>query len=253
MRQLALAVLLLAGAPALAQSRVIVIDPGHGGTDPGGTGNGQREKDVVLDVARRLADLLAWDAANGAGWKALSTRDDDTFVSLSARAAYANSQGADRFVSIHSNAFGDESANGTETFSYSEGTASAALRDLVQAEMLAAWGLRDRGAKTANYAVLRETAMPAVLHELGFITNDVDVAKLASATARQQAAEAHLRALQRHYDLAPRLPDDLPADGLAAAEPEGSSGCAAVGPAGAAPPLALLSLALLLLLVRRRV
>jgi MYXO-CTERM domain-containing protein len=80
----------------------------------------------------------------------------------------------------------------------------------VQAEMIAAWGLTNRGNKTANFAVLRETAAPAVLHELAFITNAKDAAKLGSATERQKAAEAHLRALQRHYNLAPYIPGAMP-------------------------------------------
>lgn len=219
----ALLVLVVLGAPGLAAAqRRIVIDPGHGGTDPGGTGNGLQEKNIVLDVSSRFKSLLDADTADtrgGGSWTALRTRTSDVFVSLSARASYSNNQGADRFMSIHSNAFSSASANGTETFSYAEGTTGAALRNLVQAEMIAAWGLTNRGNKTANFAVLRDTAAPAVLHELAFITNATDAAKLGSATERQKAAVAHLRAIQRHYGLSPYLPS------LAAAAPsEGSAG-----------------------------
>jgi MYXO-CTERM domain-containing protein len=209
MIRLALILTLLAASSAGAQTRIIVIDAGHGGADPGGVGNGKQEKDIVLDVSKRFRDLLVadtQDTAGGGSWKALMTRDSDVAVGLSARAAYANAQGADRFMSIHSNAFADPSAHGTETFSYTEGGQSAPLRNLVQDEMIKAWGLTNRGNKTANFAVLRETSMPAVLHELAFITNTTDVLKLASATERQKAAEAHLKAIQRHYGLAPYLP-----------------------------------------------
>ncbi|HEY5927636.1 MAG TPA: N-acetylmuramoyl-L-alanine amidase, partial [Kofleriaceae bacterium] len=120
--------------------------------------------------------------------------------------AYSNNQGADRFMSIHSNAFSDAGANGTETFSYSASGTASALRNLVQDEMIKAWGLTNRGNKTANFAVLRDTAAPAELHELAFITNTNDAAKLASMTERQKAAEAHLRAIQRHYNIAPYVP-----------------------------------------------
>lgn len=197
-------------APASAQSRTIVVDPGHGGTDPGGAGSSLVEKDIVLDVGLRLRDLLQTDDADVAGggdWRVLMTRSTDTFIPLAGRAAYANANGADRFMSIHANAFSDPAANGTETFAAAEGGVSAALRDVVQEEMLAAWRLRDRGVKTASFVVLTETAMPAELHELGFVTNATDAQRLASSADRQSAAVAHLRAIQRHFGLAPYLPD----------------------------------------------
>lgn len=196
------AVLALASTSILAQR--IVIDPGHGGSDPGGTGTGMEEKEVVLDTGLRFRDLLQADTADehgGGSWSVSLTRDTDIFVSLAARSAYANSISADRFMSIHANAFGTASANGTETFSYLATGTSANLRNLVQEEMISAWGLTDRGSKTAGFSVLVNTAMPAELHELGFITNVTDASKLASSAARQDAAMAHLRALQRHYGL----------------------------------------------------
>jgi MYXO-CTERM domain-containing protein len=250
--------------PTLAAAQTkIVIDPGHGGSDPGGVGSGLQEKNIVLDVSTRFRNLLNADSS-------------DVFVSLSARAAYSNNNGAARFMSIHSNAFSTASANGTETFSYSEGGTGAALRNLVQAEMIAAWGLTNRGNKTANFAVLRDTAAPAVLHELGFITNAGDAAKLGSATERQKAAVAHLRAIQRHYGIAPYLPSlsaTAPADEAAEAvdpqrgegdvdgelagvdadseaEGESAAGCSVgAGASGASSALLLLGLATVL---RRR-
>ncbi|MDQ3370131.1 MAG: N-acetylmuramoyl-L-alanine amidase [Myxococcota bacterium] len=200
------------GGDAAAQ-RKIVIDPGHGGTDPGGTGTGMQEKVIVLDVSKRFEALLKADTAdNGGGgtWTALLTRSNDTFVSLAGRSSYSNNQGADRFMSIHANAFGDPSANGIETFSIAATGTGSLLRNLVQQEMVAAWGLTNRGNKVANFAVLRDTAAPAVLHELAFITNATDAAKLGSATERQKAAVAHLRAIQRHYNLAPYVPGTQP-------------------------------------------
>jgi MYXO-CTERM domain-containing protein len=205
----ALLIALFVALPSVASAQKIVIDAGHGGTDPGGVGTGLQEKNIVLDVSNRFKALLDADTADTAGggkWTSLMTRSTDVFVSLAGRSAYSNNQGADRFMSIHSNAFSNTTANGTETFSYAEGGTSAALRNLVQAEMIAAWKLTNRGNKVGNYAVLRETAAPAVLHELAFITNANDAAKLASAAERQKAAEAHLRAIQRHYNLAPYIP-----------------------------------------------
>lgn len=198
---------LLITAPALAQ--VIVIDPGHGGGDPGGTGLGLEEKSIVLDTSERFRDLLqadTEDTTGGGSWTTYLTRDSDQFIELAARSAYANSLDADRFLSVHANAFGTASANGTETFSYSATGTGANLRNLIQEEMVSAWQLTDRGNKTGNFSVLRNTAMPAELHELGFVTNSVDAEKLGDADARQQAALAHLHGLQRHYGLAAHTP-----------------------------------------------
>ncbi len=261
--------LVLLPSLAAAQTR-IVIDPGHGGSDPGGVGNGLQEKNIVLDVGTRFRNLLNADSADtrgGGNWTALMTRSTDVFVSLSGRAAYSNSQGAARFMSIHSNAFSSTAANGTETFSFSEGTTGAALRNLVQAEMIAQWGTTNRGNKTANFAVLRDTAAPAVLHELAFITNAADAAKLGSSTRRQQAAVAHLRAIQRHYGLTPFLPasavsvpDELLAEELPTASEgeggeelgDGEEGAGCSTSAGSSGTLTVLVLIGLVAFARRR-
>ncbi len=199
--RLLLLLILFTGLTTSSHAQSIVVDPGHGGNDSGGTGTGMEEKDIVLDTSLRFLELLrASGAQGGRNWSAEITRDTDVFISLAARSSYANSIDADRFMSIHANAFGDPQANGTETFSANEGTTSAELRDLVQEEMITEWGLRDRGGKTANFSVLVNTSMPATLSELGFVTNPGDAALLASLEARQRAAEAHLRALDRHFE-----------------------------------------------------
>jgi len=197
-----------AAAPFGSPYRV-VIDPGHGGSDPGAVANGLVEKELNLEVALRLRDLLDLDTADqlgGGEWDVRLTRVADVSVSLAARVALANSWPADRFVSIHHNAFSSSAANGTETFSFSNGTTSAGLRDRVQEELLLGLNLADRGSKTANFYVLRETTMPAALSEGGFLTSPIDAAVLASPAAWQASAEAHLFALQRHFNLAPYLP-----------------------------------------------
>lgn len=196
-------------APALGGPLRVVIDPGHGGTDPGAAANGLVEKELNLEVGFRLRDLLLLDTQDtlgGGEWEVRMTRTSDATVSLAERVAIANTWPADRFVSIHHNAFSSSAANGTETFSFSSGTPAASLRDRVQEELLLALGLADRGPKTANFYVLRETQMPAVLSEGGFLTSPIDAAVLASPVAWQASAEAHLFALQRHFGLAPYLP-----------------------------------------------
>lgn len=189
-RPFALVVLLLWTFPLSAQ--VIVLDPGHGGSDPGAVGCSLEEEDVVLDIARRTRDLLRRE-----GLTVYMTREDDRSVGLSTRARFANDRGATRFVSIHANSNAGTPATGTETFVYT--SASSASRDLgrrVQDEMLAAWGLRNRGLKSANFAVLRRTSMPASLSETAFINNcGADASRLRDPAQRQRMAEAHFRAI----------------------------------------------------------
>jgi len=180
----------------------VCVDAGHGGSDPGAVGNGLLEKDVNLDVALRLADYLfidSADLASGGAWDVLLTRVDDSDVSLLQRVTVANAFGAESFVSIHANAFTDPAANGTETFAFSEGTTAASLRDRVHGRMLEAWGLTDRGTKTAGFYVLLNTSMPASLSEMGFVTNAGDALLLGDAKSRRLMARAHLFALQEHH------------------------------------------------------
>lgn len=193
----------------------VVIDPGHGGTDPGAIGNGIVEKEINLEVALKLRDLLVLDTGDsggGAAWDVLMTRTDDASVSLGGRTSLANSWPADYFVSIHHNAFSSSAANGTESFSFSEGTTSAFVRDNLQSELLSAHGLFDRGSKTANFFVLRETVMPAALTEAGFLSSPVDAAVLSAPGSSDRAAEAHLFALQRSVGVAPYLPSSGPSN-----------------------------------------
>lgn len=151
----------------------IVVDPGHGGKDSGATGNGLAEKDISLDIAQRLKDKLMGYA------EVTLTREDDTFVSLSERAALANTTGADLFVSIHVNAGG---GTGFEGYVYNK--ASAANQDLAlaiykeTAAFYAANGFAGRGLKKANFTVLSKTKMPAILLENLFIDRPEDAAKL---------------------------------------------------------------------------
>jgi len=181
----------------------ITIDAGHGGSDPGATAQGYQEKDLTLDISLRLRELLVADRGL---WDVQMTRSTDATVSLAARTSMANAWPADRFVSIHINSFSSSSANGLETYSYQEGSTAARLRDRIQDECVKAWRLTDRGSKTANFYVLRETSMPATLSELGFITSPVDIQLLSDPQARQQIAAAHLYALQFHFGVSFNLP-----------------------------------------------
>jgi len=113
--------------PHTAMAQKICIDPGHGGGDSGAAACGLLEKDINLDTSLRLRSLL-----QGAGYTVIMTRDTDVFIELIDRSAYANAQGADRFTSIHANAF-DGTVSGIETFAHtSAGSTSLDLRDKIQ-------------------------------------------------------------------------------------------------------------------------
>ncbi|OLN24141.1 cell wall hydrolase [Domibacillus antri] len=185
-------------ADSRLSGQTIIIDPGHGGSDPGAISFGLREKDVVLTTGLKVNNLLKQTPFN-----VKMTRSTDTFVSLSARPAFAVRNGGDVFVSIHANA-ASASATGTETFYYSAATNpytadSRLLATKIQNRMIAAWNLRNRGVKTGNFAVLRENNMPAALAELGFITNKSDNDKLKSDYWLTSASKAIYYGILDYY------------------------------------------------------
>ena len=164
----------------------IVIDPGHGGKDPGAIGpNELQEKDVVLSVAFKVRDLL-----ESYGYTVILTRTTDVYLSLQERCDIANNNDADLFISIHNNSFSDPSANGTETFSYLPNDEGGQVAKVMQSKLIAALGLRNRGHKTSDFYVLRNTNMPAVLTELAFISNPKEEALLKTDEFQTKAAKA---------------------------------------------------------------
>jgi N-acetylmuramoyl-L-alanine amidase len=193
-----------------ADAAKICIDPGHGGSDPGAVGGGYEEADVVLDIGIRLKNWLnkdTQDSGGGGSWNVIMTRQSDVTVSLGGRTSYANNNSANRFMSIHANGFSNTSANGIETFCYPSGSSSSYdLRNKVYQEAVAAWPLTQRGTKSENFYVLRNTNMPAELHETAFITNSTDRSYLTSSTQRDIQAKSEMWAVQRHYGLAKYTP-----------------------------------------------
>jgi N-acetylmuramoyl-L-alanine amidase len=216
----------------------IVIDPGHGGHDTGTIGpNGLLEKDLVLDVSKRLGKLL--EARLGAD--VLFTRRDDTFIPLETRTSIANQEQADLFVSVHANSSHDPDARGVETYylnftSSPEALEVAArenaasdksiheLQDLVKKIALKekieesrefasdiqqslhtglaakAPGMRDRGVKKAPFVVLIGANMPSILAEISFISNPGDERRLKNSDYRQRIAESLFRGISRYVN-----------------------------------------------------
>jgi len=197
---------LLLASPAAAQVK-ICIDAGHGGNDPGAVGNSLQEKDVNLTTALAFRDWANADTSDGGGggsWNVLMTRDTDVYVSLSGRASYANSNGADYFLSIHANAGG---GNGTETYAYASGGNADAMAHKVNEEVVAHLGTNDRGVKYASFTVLTNTSMPADLNELAFLDVWSGNAEILSDPANlDDVGLAHLHGIQRHIGLSAYTP-----------------------------------------------
>lgn len=167
--------------------KTICIDPGHGGKDPGATGGGVQEKAVALNVAKKISAFLEVQ-----GCTVMLTRETDVFIELSDRARMANAAKADLFVSIHCNSVeGNARATGMEVYHYTHASeASKHAARAIYDKLLPVSGLRGRGVKADNFAVLRETKMPAVLIELGFISNPDDCRKLTDSAWQDDAAQA---------------------------------------------------------------
>jgi len=182
--------------PAL-RAHVVAIDAGHGGRDPGAIGpTGLYEKEVVLDVALRVRELLV-----RSGVRVIMTRETDTFVELADRSRLAKAQGATAFVSIHANASTRPSASGSETYYLTP--QSLVLAQMMQEELGKIPGLANRGVRTANFQVLRENDVPAVLVEVAYLSNVDEEARLRAAAFRQRLAEAVARAVHRFLVIYP--------------------------------------------------
>ncbi len=173
--------------------RVVVIDPGHGGGDPGAVGiGGIQEKEIVMDISRQVATILEQN-----GVQAVMSRQDDREIELAPRVQLANRVNADIFVSIHANAIdmSRPDVNGIETYYYASGER---LAQTIHNSLLQGTGARDRRVRQSRFYVLRHTSMPAVLLEVGFVTGAEDAPRLANAAYRTQLAQAIARGVLQY-------------------------------------------------------
>ena len=169
---------------------VVVIDPGHGGRDPGAVGiGGIQEKVINTTISNRVRQRL-----QEAGLTVLMTREGDQWVDLDARAQFANRARADAFVSIHANAISmaRPEVNGLETYYLASGER---LARSIHNSVLRNTDMRDRGVRQARFYVLRHTTMPAVLVETGFVTGAEDAARFRNPTAVNQIADGIARGI----------------------------------------------------------
>ena len=169
----------------------VVLDPGHGGKDPGAVNSrGQREKNIVLPVALAAARQL-----RSRGVDVTLTRHDDSFIELNERAAIANRLGADLFVSLHADSARNRSARGfTVYIARSAAPAAGAVAKII-ARRLSHVNANSRGVRRASYRVLVRTSCPAVLVELGYLSNRADAANLSDRGHRLRLSKAVCEAI----------------------------------------------------------
>lgn len=186
---------------------VVGIDPGHGGKDPGASGNGIVEKSWVLDMAKRVGKHLV------DGWNCIVkyTRTGDKFIDVTERGRIAERMGVKAFISLHNNAFDKASANGFETFRYSSGKAhdrslQNAVHDSIM-RFLRGHGITDRGKKSKNLGVLRTSNnIPSILIEYLFLTNKKEASLLNQASFKDGLAKATAEGVAAYLKLSKKTP-----------------------------------------------
>ena len=199
----------------------IMIDPGHGGYDPGAIGQlGTKEKDIVLPISLKVGYLLQYNNID-----VLYTRTSDCVPwpsdlkkDLKYRTDIANNTKVNYFISIHTNASENLSANGTETFIVGFGGEAEKLAKAVQNELINTIKLRNRGIKKDNLYVLRETNMPAILVELAFISNLIEEKLLQNDEFQEKCAIAIAKGICKYLGVDFKMPKkskyfkDIPTD-----------------------------------------
>lgn len=180
------------------KDRIIVIDAGHGGKDPGASSNKLNEKTVVLKVGKLVESKL-----KNAGAKVVMTRSNDTYLTLEQRTELAKKHYAEAFVSIHVNAAGSSAAKGAEVYYDSSTNPNASesklLASKIQTNLVKNANMNDRGVRDQRFYVIRNNNVAAVLVELGFITNPDDFKKLSSDQYAEIYAEAIYQGLVQYY------------------------------------------------------
>ena len=172
--------------------KYVVIDPGHGGSDCGATRNGIYEKNITLDVSKRVAELL-----KKKGYEVVMTRSSDQTVSLQERVEISENVSPDVFVSIHVNSSNSEAPNGLETHYYKDN--SLMLAKTVHASMLNHIKVNNRGLFKSKFYVINHTTAPAILVEIGFISNSAERGQLVSESRKQATAKAIAEGINDYF------------------------------------------------------
>ena len=175
-----------------AGKKYIVIDAGHGGTDYGAIRNGINEKDITLDISKRVQAGL-----EKKGYNVAMTRTDDTYVSLQDRVEFSEIFNPDIFVSIHVNSSNSESPYGIETHYYKDN--SLTLAKYIHASMLNNINSKDRGLFKSKFYVINHTTAPAILVEIGFISNQNERAQLVTESRKNATAKAIIEGIDGYF------------------------------------------------------
>lgn len=170
--------------PEPEYTHFVILDPGHGGEYPGCIRGGVEEKALTLEICTRIRDKLRESAVD-----ALMTRETDVTVTLDERCEIANASEAELFVSVHANSYPEEAIAGLESYFYKGSESGKALSDSVLAHAESA-GIRTRYSREGNYQVIRDTKVPAILVETGYMTNPAELELLMSADYQDKLAEA---------------------------------------------------------------
>ncbi|NGX51710.1 MAG: Sporulation-specific N-acetylmuramoyl-L-alanine amidase [Chlamydiae bacterium] len=185
--------------PKTRTRQLVVIDPGHGGFDIGAKVQSLEEKALALKMATLLKKYL-----HDMGYRVILTRSRDVFVSLKRRTAIANDTKSKLFVSVHFNAFKGENVKGIEVYYYNKGStwrknASKRLAETVLKSLIVATSASSRGVKCGNFHVIRETKMPAILIEGGFITNQQERNHLKKKKYVQAMARSIAKGIDKYF------------------------------------------------------
>ena len=194
-------------------NKIVYLDAGHGGYDPGASYFGISEKSLTLAIQSRVKAKLESE-----GYQVVTTRTSDTYVDLTDRSRAANASESDIFVSIHINASGSSAAQGIETYYYqpyaeypsrinatyhanpTRLSMSDTLANAIQSSLINATGAQNQGVKRQTFAVLRETTAPAVLLELGFLSNPQEAARLSTSDYQETLANAIVAGIKSYYE-----------------------------------------------------
>lgn len=177
----------------------IFIDPGHGGSDTGANANGLQEKSLTLAISLKIREYLS----NYGNVQIKMSRDIDRTVSLKQRTDMANSWGADYLISVHINAGGGE---GFESYIYTSASkASVTNQNIIHGEIIKRTGMINRGKKQRNFHMIRESDMPAILTENGFIDHDGDAENLSLPSFLEKVALGHVNGIVQIFGLKPKI------------------------------------------------
>ena len=195
--------------PSKVFDNIVILDPGHGGNDPGASSGGFDESDINYSILYTHAKEF-FNTSTEEYVKAYWTRTTDTFITLNNRAAFAASVGADLFVSLHMNSSTSSAAKGTEVF-YAEtnntvtvnGLNSSSVAQIFQDNIVTNMKTTDRGVKKAGYYVIKNNSVPAILIELGFISNSTDRAMLTDVDMQKKAASIIYNSVLSVFNITP--------------------------------------------------